>query len=140
MTPLATGRFQWHNLSFCFRGDDDLERFERQIEALTAGRVARDLLRLEVSGSLSLAGHRRYQQRLDELQNRLLRLRLKGECQRAPEAEELAQLTARTQDPLIARVAQQLPHRLSCDSDPGSEAAARIRIALCDLFQYATQR
>ncbi|MEB3271521.1 MAG: DNA repair exonuclease [Synechococcus sp.] len=139
VTPLATGRFQWHNLSFCFRGDDDLERFERQIEALTAARVARDLLRLEVSGSLSLAGHRRYQQRLDELQNRLLRLRLKGECQRAPEAEELTQLTARSQDPLIARVAQQLQHRLSRESDPDSEAAACIRTALCELFQYANQ-
>jgi hypothetical protein len=138
--PQPTGRLRWHNLAFRFSGDDDLDRFERQLEELTAGRVARDLLRLQVSGSLSLAGHRRYQQLLDDLQNRLLRLRLKGECQQAPEAEELEQLTARSEDPLIARVAQQLQHRLSRESDPSSEEAARIRTALCELFHYATDR
>lgn len=138
--PQPTGRLRWHNLAFRFSGDDDLDRFERQLEELTAGRVARDLLRLQVSGSLSLAGHRRYQQLLGDLQNRLLRLRLKGECQQAPEAEELEQLTARSDDPLIARVAQQLQHRLSRESDPGSEEAARIRTALCELFHYATDR
>ncbi|MEI6031456.1 MAG: DNA repair exonuclease [Synechococcaceae cyanobacterium ELA739] len=138
VSPLSTGRFRWHNLQVRFSGDDDLDRFERQLEDLTAGRVARDLLRLEVGGSLSLAGHRRYQQLLDDLEQRLLRLRLKGECQQAPGAEELEQLTARSEDPLIARVAQQLQHRLSHESDPGSEQAARIRTALCELFHYAT--
>ena len=140
VSPQPTGRLRWHNLSFRFSGDDDLDRFERQLQQLTAGRVARDLLRLEVSGSLSLAGHRRYQQLLDDLQQRLLRLRLKGECQQAPQAEELEQLTARSEDPLIARVAQELQGRLSREGDPGSEEAARIRTALCELFHYATDR
>jgi len=140
VTPLPTGRLRWHNLRVRFSGDGDLDRFERQLEELTEGRVARDLLRLEVGGSLSLAGHRRYQQRLDDLQQRLLRLRIKGVCQQAPEADELDQLTARSEDPLIARVARQLQHRLSRESDPDSEAAARIRTALCELFQYATNR
>jgi DNA repair exonuclease SbcCD nuclease subunit len=138
--PLPTGRFRWHKLSVRFNGDGDLDRFERQIEDLTAGRVSRDLLRLEVSGSLSLAGHRRYQQRLDDLQNQLLRLRIKGECQQAPEAAELEELTARSEDPLIAQVAQQLQHRLSRESDPDSEEAGRIRAALCELFHFATNR
>jgi DNA repair exonuclease SbcCD nuclease subunit len=138
--PQPTGRIRWHNLRFRFNGDTDLDRFERQIEDLTAGRVARDLLRLEVSGSLSLAGHRRYQQLLDDLQNRLLRLRIKGECQQAPEAAELEELTARSEDPLIARVAQQLQHRLSRESDPDSEEASLIRSALCELFHFATNR
>jgi DNA repair exonuclease SbcCD nuclease subunit len=138
--PQPTGRIRWHNLRFRFNGDTDLDRFERQIEDLTAGRVARDLLRLEVSGSLSLAGHRRYQQLLDDLQNRLLRLRIKGECQQAPEAAELEELTARSDDPLIARVAQQLQHRLSRESDPDSEEASLIRSALCELFHFATNR
>ena len=84
-------------------------------------------LRLEVSGSLSLAGHRRYQQRLNDLQNQLLRLRIKGECQQAPEAAELEQLTARSEDPLIAQVAQQLQQRLGRESDPDSDEASRIR-------------
>jgi hypothetical protein len=136
--PLPTGRIRWHNVRFRFSGDSDLDRFERQLEELTAGRVARDLLRLEVSGSLSLAGHRRYQQLLDDLQNRLLRLRIKGECQQAPEAAELEQLTARTEDPLIAGVARQLQQRLSRQSDADGEEAARLRAALCELFRLAT--
>ena len=138
--PQQTGRIQWHNLNIRFTGDGDLDRFERQIEELTAGRVARDLLRLEVSGSLSLAGHRRYQQLLDDLQNRLLRLRIKGECQQAPEAAELEQLTARSEDPLIAQVAQQLQQRLSRETDPDSDEARRIRTALCELFRFTTSR
>ena len=135
-----TGRLYWHNLRVRFSGDGDLDRLERQLDELTAGRVARDLLRLEVSGSLSLAGHRRYQQLIDDLQNRLLRLRIKGDCEQAPEAAELEQLTARTEDPLIARVAQQLQHRLERESDPDSEEASRIRTALCELFRFTTTR
>jgi len=138
--PQTTGRIRWHNLKLRFSGDGDLDRFERQLEELTAGRVARDLLRLEVSGSLSLAGHRRYQQLLDDLQNRLLRLRIKGECQQAPEATELEQLTARSEDPLIAQVAQQLQQRLSRETDPDSDEASRIRTALCELFRFTTTR
>ena len=138
VTPLPTGRIRWHNLRVRFSGDGDLDRLARQIEALTAGRVARDLLRLEVSGSLSLAGHRRYRQLISDLEQRLLRLRLKGDCQQAPQEHELEQLTACSDNPLIARVAQQLQHDLSGQSDVDGEAAARIRTALCELFQLAT--
>ena len=108
------------------------------MDELTAGRVARDLLRVEVSGSLSLAGHRRYDQIVGDLENRLLRLRLKGECQQAPEATELEQLTGRMEDPLIARVAEQLQGRLQREDDPDSEQAALARTALCELFRFTT--
>jgi len=138
--PQPTGRIRWHNIKVRFGGDGDLDRFERQLEELTAGRVARDLLRLEVSGSLSLKAHRRYQQLIDDLENRLLRLRIKGECQQAPEADELEALTARSEDPLIAQVAQQLQQRLSRETDPDSDEASRIRIALCELFRFTTTR
>ncbi len=138
--PVPTGRIRWHNLRVRFGGDGDLDHFERQLEQLTAGRVARDLLRLDVSGSLSLAGHRRYQQILHDLQQRLLRLRIKGECQQAPEAAELEELTARPDDPLISLVAQQLQQRLNLEGDADSEEAARIRTALCELFHFATNR
>mgnify|MGYP006270862373 CR=1 FL=1 len=140
VTVQTTGRVRWHNFAMRFSGDGDLDRFERQLEELIAGRVARDLLRLEVSGSLSLAGHRRYQQRLNDLQSQLLRLRIKGECHQAPEAAELEQLTARSEDPLIAQVAQQLQQRLNRENDPDSDEASRIRGALCELFRFATTR
>ena len=137
--PLSTGRIRWHNLRFRFSGDGDLDRFERQLEELTGGRVTRDLLRLEVGGSLSLAGHRRYQQLIDDLQNRLLRLRIKGECQQAPGAAELEELTGRSDDPLIAQVALELQQRLNSQGDPDSDEAALLRTALCELHHFATQ-
>ena len=137
--PVSTGRIHWHNIRFRFNSDADLDRFEREVEELTTGRVARDLLRVEVSGSLSLAGHRRYDQLVSDLENRLLRLRLKGECQQAPEADELEALTARAEDPLIARVASQLERRLANASNhPDSEEAATTRAALCELFRFTT--
>jgi DNA repair exonuclease SbcCD nuclease subunit len=137
---MPTGRIQWHNISFCFNSDADLDRFEREVEALTAARVARDLLRVEVSGSLSLAGHRRYDQLMTDLENRLLRLRLKGDCQQAPEAAELEQLIGRVEDPLIARVAAELQARLSQAEDIDPEKAATTRVALCELFRFTTSR
>ena len=135
---IPTGRIRWHNIRCRFNSDEDLDRFERQVDELTAGRVARDLLRVEVSGSLSLAGHRRYDQIVGDLENRLLRLRLKGECQQAPEATELEQLTGRMEDPLIARVAEQRQGRLQREDDPDSEQAALARTALCELFRFTT--
>ena len=134
--PVATGRCRWHNLTIHFHGDDDLPRFAQQLEALLGGRVARDLLRLQVSGSLSLSGHRRYEQLLEDLHRRLLRLRLKGECLPAPEAEELEALVARSEDPLIARVAAQLQQRIDADTDAAATALART--ALAELFRFAT--
>jgi len=129
-----TGRLGWHNLTFHFTRDDDLDRFAVQIETLLEGRVARDLLRLEVSGSLSLAGHRRYDALIGDLKDRLLRLRLKGHCQQAPEADELQALIERPGDPLIAAVAGQLCQRLERQEAPDGEAAAVIRAALCQLY------
>jgi DNA repair exonuclease SbcCD nuclease subunit len=134
---LPTGRLHWHNLRFRFSSDADLGRLERQLQELTAGRVARDLLRLEVSGSLSLAGHHRYEQLLADLGSRLLRLRIKGECQQAPEAAELEQLTGRAEDPLIAGVAANLQRQIAACDNPDSDQAAELRLALCELFRLA---
>jgi len=139
VASVATGRIGWHRLSFRFGGDEDLERFEREIRQLVGDRVSRDLLRLDVSGTLSLAGHRRYDQLIEDLSSRLLRLRLKGSCGQAPQADELARLTERPGDPLIARVAAQLQQRLAGGAAGNDEEqAAMLRAALCELYRLAT--
>jgi hypothetical protein len=68
----------------------------------------------------------------------MLDLRLKGGCDQAPQAEELAALTKRPEDPLIARVAQELQARLTSQEGMDGEAAAVSRAALCELFRLAT--
>jgi len=135
---LPTGRLGWHNLAMHLGSEADLDQLEALIQERTAGRVGQDLLRLEISGSLSLAAHRRYQALLADLEPQLLDLRLKGGCDQAPQAEELAALTGRPEDPLIARVAQDLQARLAREEGVDGAAAAVSRAALCELFRLAT--
>ena len=132
---IATGRIKWHNLNFRFNSDKDLDRFERQIEDLTAGRVSRDLLRVEISGSLSLSGYSRFEALKADLENKLLRLRIKGECHKVPEADELEKLTSSIENPLIAQVASKLKERLNRE-DQDSEQASITRLALCELYRF----
>ena len=135
---LPTGRLRWHNLAMHLATDADLDQLEARIRACTGGRVSQDLLRLELSGSLSLASHRRYGALLADLEHQLLDLRLKGGCDQAPQADELAALTERPADPLIARVAQDLQARLERQEGTDRQAAAISRAALCELFRLAT--
>ena len=133
---IATGRIKWHNLNFRFNSDKDLDRFERQVENLTAGRVSRDLLRVEISGALSLSGYSRFELLKADLENKLIRLRIKGECHKVPESDELEELTSSIQDPLIAQVAGKLKERLNREEDLDSEQASIIRLALCELYRF----
>ena len=133
---IPTGRIYWHNISFRFNSDSDLSRFERQINDLTDSRVSRDLLRVEISGGLSLSGYHRYQQLKKDLENKLLRLRIKGDCHRVPEAEELEKLTRNSDNPLIAQVAIKLKDKLKKEEEEGSEEASITRVALCELYRF----
>ena len=137
---LPTGGFQWHKMSFRFTSDSDLNLFQRKIEKLISGRIGRDLLRVEISGGLSLEGHCRYEEFKNDLENKLLRLRIKGECQKLPDKLELKQLIENFEDPLIANVAAQLQQRLSIEEDQKSEQALITREALCELFRFAKKR
>ncbi len=136
---IPTGRIKWHNICFRFNNDEDLSRLARQIEELTAGRIARDLLRIEISGRLSLSGHKRYQSLKEDLENKLLRLRIKGECHQAPESNELEELTRNIENPLISQVASQLQERLIKEEDKDSEQASITRVALCELYRFAVK-
>lgn len=133
---ISTGRIKWHNLNFRFNSDKDLDRFERQVEDLTAGRVSRDLLRVEISGALSLSGYSRFELLKADLENKLIRLRIKGECHKVPESDELEKLTSGIQDPLIAQVAGKLKERLNREEDLDSEQASITRLALCELYRF----
>ena len=133
---ISTGRIKWHNLNFRFNSDKDLDRFERQVEDLTAGRVSRDLLRVEISGALSLSGYSRFELLKADLENKLIRLRIKGECHKVPESDELEKLTSGIQDPLIAQVAGKLQERLNREEDLDSEQASITRLALCELYRF----
>ncbi|MFO7630543.1 MAG: DNA repair exonuclease [Prochlorococcaceae cyanobacterium] len=116
-----TGAIGWRELRFHCRDDGDLERLEQQLDGLLGSRVGQDLLLLELSGNLSLAGQQQLEALLERLEAQLLRLKRRGHCRLSPGAEELAALAQRPGDPLIARVAEELRQRLhttSSDHDP----------------------
>ena len=92
-------------------------------------------MRVEISGSLSLSGYSRFESLKADLENKLLRLRIKGECHKVPEAEELEKLTSSIEDPLIAQVASKLKERLNRE-DQDSEQASITRLALCELYRF----
>ena len=146
VTPLGTGVLGWHPLRVELHEDGDLDRLEEQLDTLLGGRIGSDLLLLEVGGSLSLAGHRRYGALLERLEAQLLRLKLRGRCEAAPGEAELAELTQRPCDPLVARVAGELQQAIATGAGIGDEALgangldpALLRLALCELHQTVGQ-
>ncbi len=134
---MPTGRLQWHNICFHFKNDKDIEILEQKIQDITEGHISRDLLRLEISGVLSLKGHVKYEALKADLENKLIRLRVKGECYQSPKPDELEQLTKSAENPLIAQVAYQLQDRLKNIENKNSEEASITRIALCELYRFS---
>lgn len=126
VTPLATGCLSWHPLPFHCQDDQDLTRLESQLDALLGQRVGADLLLLEISGSLSLAGQQAYGQLLERVEAQVLRLKLRGHCSVAPGEAELAELTQRPGDPLVAQVAISL-------KNAGDDEIAQL--ALAELYR-----
>ncbi len=129
VTEIATARFGWHERAFRFSEDCALELFQQTVAEVIGNRVGEDLLRLELSGSLGLAGQGRLDTILDSLKSRLLRVKLSINVRTAPTAAEIESLTMRSDDPVIAEVAKTL---LSL-AEGESENAQVARIALRQL-------
>ena len=134
--PLPTGALGWHPLQAQLHSNADLERLERQLEALLGDRVGRDLVLLEQGGSLSLEAHRRYGSLLQRLEAQLLRLKRRGHCGEAPAEAELAALTSRPGDPLISQVAAALQCELATAD---GEAVEPLQQALATLHRAVLQ-
>ncbi len=131
--PVRTARLGWHRLAFDFSEDADLARLQGEFDALIGARAQTDLLELALRGALGIEANARLRQLLEAWEARLLRLTLRDEVRLAPAAEEIAALTRRAGDPLIARVAAQLVARAE-DADPAE--AARALAALRKLHAH----
>jgi hypothetical protein len=84
-----------------------------------------------LTGTVSLAGRVELDHVIESWRARLLRLDLADEVRIAPTAAEIHDLTARSDDPIIARVATDLVKRLEAgDPDPA------VRQGLFILFDY----
>lgn len=126
---IPTSRFSWRETTFHFTDDASLDLFAAEIDALIGPHGDELLLLLTLEGSLGIAASSRLETFLESWESRLIRLKLDSRLTIAPSPEEIAALTRRSDDPLIATVAAELVSR--CHTD--SEEAAIARIALREL-------
>ncbi|QNI73384.1 calcineurin-like phosphoesterase family protein [Synechococcus sp. NOUM97013] len=129
--PHATGRFQWHRITMTLKSDGDLARLEQRMSDCFGRRVGRDLLRLELNGQLGWSAHQNLQNRLEDLQQQLLHLRLRGELHRLPTAHERDQFLDGLESPLVSAIASDLQEELEQAVDPVAEQALIELQRLC---------
>lgn len=123
------GQLAWKELAFGFSGDASLDSFATLLNDTIGARGDEHLLALVLKGSLGIEAAGRLEQILESWESRLLHLRLDHRVSIAPSEDEIAALTIRTDDPLIASVASQLVARLHSEG----EDAAIARLALREL-------
>jgi DNA repair exonuclease SbcCD nuclease subunit len=128
--PVRTARFGWHELSFHCAEDQALARLETAILDILGGRAGQDLLRLQLSGSLSLEAAGALERKLEAWNARLLRMKLLNQTTVAPSHTEIEALRSRPADPLISRVSAKL---LAAAESLGEEGAI-ARVALRELY------
>ncbi len=126
---------KWTEFSFDFVGDTPFSDLEDRLSGILEQRVNKDILQLELKGSIGIETRSRLDKFIERLRARLLRLALVDKVRIAPTDEEIGFLTRRAADPLIASVAKQLSQEAQGD---GQEADI-ARIALSRLHQVCKE-
>ena len=126
--PRPSGCVGWHQLRQELSDDADLALLERRVETLLADRVGMDLLLLELSGLLSIAGQQQLDALLQRWEAQLLRLKLRNTVGLRADAAELEALSRRSDAPLVAAVAQGLQQQLH--EQPGDPGLTQVLLEL----------
>ena len=121
VTPIATGAMSWHRIEAKVSSGADLQRLKETIESCVQRKVGKDLLRVELSGQLSFQGHQQLQQHLQDLDQQLLHLRIRGLPRRRPEPGEFQTFLQRDDAPLIKGISKDLATELDDNSAQGPE-------------------
>lgn len=123
---LATGSVAWSEADVTLDAATATAALASHPALPSPQRVHQDIVRLTLRGTLPLDARRPIDDVLDTLRARLLHLDLDDQLVAEPSAEELAALTQRPGDPLLARVAA----NLAAAARDGGPAAAEARAAL----------
>lgn len=124
---LATNRIGWHQVAEHIAGDEDLDRLEQKLKATIGTRARVDLMKIELTGNLGLAGEQKLAEMLEGIKARLLRLKLDNRIFVLPSEEEIHQLAGRPGDPLIAAMAGKLVEMARAPGDEQAVAAIALR-------------
>lgn len=129
-----TGSTFWRTKSLHVPGDERLADALQELEALAGTRTGRDLLRLTVTGRVGLASRSELDQRLADLEARFLQLDVDmKKLHLQPSEDELASLSERPGDPVVAQVAASFLAQL------GGEQDRIAGLALQRLHAYVTE-
>lgn len=124
---IPIGRFAWKELIFRLSEDSSLDQLASRIDELTGRNGDEHLLRLVLEGSLGIDASARLEKLLESWESRLVRLKLDSRVTIAPSDEEIAHLTRRSDDPLIATVAAELVARSQGDTQDATIARLALR-------------
>ena len=117
---IPSGAISWHRIEAKVSSGADLQHLKAMIESCVGRKVGKDLLRIELSGQLSFQEHQLLQQHLQDLEQQLLHLRIRGMPHRRPEPGEFQTFLQRDDAPLIQGITQDLASELEAKS--GSSA------------------
>lgn len=143
--PVAIGRLRWisHTINL---GDEGPEALDASLAAATSSRSNQEpgfdgcLVDLAITGSVSLAARAELDRMIESWTARLLRLDLDDQTILAPSHNEIRDLAERPNDPIIARVAEELVGLLAGEAGrEGQQAPVDVvRRAIHLLYGLAT--
>lgn len=125
-----SGAIDWHEIVFDFPDDLSLDQLKQRVNERIGTRANRDLLRLQLNGSLGIEASTELNRLIESWGARLLRVKLDDQTIIAPSATELDGLKSRSADPLVSRVAGKLEEL----AKGSGEEAAIARVALRELY------
>ena len=119
---------RWHQISHRCSSAEDVHALQRLLARQLATRSGEDLLLLELDGQLNLADTRALSDLLEGLEARVLRLKLRNRLRTVADDLETTDLTRRSSDPLVARVAAVLQERSTSADDPEQQLLAQMAL------------
>ncbi|GAB4166443.1 MAG: DNA repair exonuclease [Terrimicrobiaceae bacterium] len=128
VVPTRTARLGWHWVSENFTDEEGLDRLVAKMNDLLAGRAGVDLVDMELNGGLGIVRMSELESHIERWRARLLRLKLENRVRVVPAPDEVAALTQRASDPLIARVAARLIGEIEQEGEKADAARAALRI------------
>ena len=144
---VRTGRFRWLGRETALDATDDAQGpahlddvLLQATEPQSPGEPGFDgcLADVRLTGTVSLAGRAELDHVIESWRARLLRLDLTDDVRIAPTADEIHDLTARPDDPIIARVATELVRRLEAGEAGGDLAVVRQALHILHSLAHAS--
>lgn len=147
VAAVRTGRFRWLAREVALDATNDGHGPAHVDDALTQATEPQSpgepgfdgcLADLSLTGTVSLAGRKELDNVIESWQARLLRLDLADGVRIAPTPDEIQDLTARPDDPIIARVATELVRRLESGEAGGDLEVVRHALHILHGLAHTT--